>query len=89
MNPNKVKERAEREPCLQGVRELLEHGAGQPVAVQGQGLQAGQAGQCGQQQQEGLVRQLGEAHLQAHHAGRVATQVPAHALHVPGHQRDA
>lgn len=43
-----------------------------------------QGGQRGQEQQERLVRQLGEAQLQADHGGGVTLQVRTQPLHVAG-----
>lgn len=60
---------------LEGVSQLLQDGSGQPVPVERQCLQVWQGGQRGQQQQEGLVRQLGEAQLQADDRGGVTLQV--------------
>lgn len=74
---------------LEGVGQLLQDGSGQPVPVERQRLQVRQGGQRGQQQQEGLVRQLGEAQLQADHRGGVTLQVRTQPLHVPAGQRDA
>lgn len=74
---------------LEGVGQLLQDGSGQPVPVERQRLQVRQGGQRGQQQQEGLVRQLSEAQLQADHRGGVTLQVRTQPLHVPAGQRDA
>lgn len=69
---------------LQGVCQLLQNGSGQPVPVQRQRLQVRQGGQRGQEQEERLVRQLGEAQLQADHGGGVTLQVRTQTLHVAG-----
>ncbi|KAF3847180.1 hypothetical protein F7725_020208, partial [Dissostichus mawsoni] len=73
---------------IHGVGQLLQNGSGQPVPVQSQSLQVRQGGQRGQQQEEGLVRQICEAQLQAAQDGRVALEVCTQTLHVPSSQRN-
>lgn len=73
---------------LESIGQFLQNGSGEPVSVQSQGLQVWEGGQSREQQEERLVRQLGEAQLQIGHGGSVALEVGTETFHVPGCQRD-
>lgn len=73
---------------LESIGQFLQNGSGEPVSVQSQSLQVWEGGQSREEQEERLVRQLGEAQLQTGHGGSVALEVGAETLHVPGCQRD-